>query len=160
VRQLVWTKTGVAVLGALAALFPALPAAADPPGPAAAYCGWSASTRERALPPALRTVAAKALDTDVSAVQADGYYRCAHGRLLVCTVGANLNCGKADTNKKQRSVIAFCRANPDASVVPMVVTGHDTIYSWSCVHGAPQLQEPSAAVDADGYVADNWREIK
>jgi hypothetical protein len=149
------TMAGVVMSAALTAPLWTLPAAADPVG---AYCGHSASTRERPLPAALQPLAGKALETDVTNVPT--YYRCSHGRLLVCTVGANLNCGKADTKKHPPAVVTFCRENPDASVVPMVVTGHDTIYSWTCVHGVPKLQEPFAAVDADGYVADNWREIK
>lgn len=152
-----WMLSAAAMSVALAACLVALPAAADPAG---TYCGRSATTKERPLPAALQRLAAKALDTDIASLQAAAYFRCSHGRLLVCTVGANLSCGKADTDENPRPVVAFCRENPDASIVPMVVTGHDTIYSWSCVHGAPQLQEPAAALDADGYLVDHWREIK
>ena len=49
--------------------------------------------------------------------------------------------------------------NPDAPLVPMAVTGHDTIYAWRCASGAPVAEPPSMAVDADGYIADNWREV-
>ncbi len=152
----IWIRGGLALLAALAAVLLALPAEADP---ARAYCGRSVSGRERPLPASLHDLAVKALGIDAS-VRTGLSYRCARGKLLVCSVGANLSCGRANTDKNPRAVAAYCRENPDTDVVPMVVTGHDTIYNWSCVHGAPKLQPPSTAVDADGYLADNWREIE
>ena len=55
---------------------------------------------------------------------------------MVCTVGANLPCGKANTYcDPSAGVVQWCRDNPDASVVPAVATGHDTIYEWRCQGG-------------------------
>ena len=152
-----WMLSAAAMSGALAACLIALPAAADPAG---AYCGKSASTHERPLPAALQALAAKALDTDVASIQADAYLPL-FARTSVGLHGRRQS-ELRESRHEQASALGhrLLPENPDASVVPMVVTGHDTIYSWSCVHGAPQIQEPSAAVDADGYVADNWREIK
>ena len=103
--------------------------------------------------------AAQALDVDVAIVKTGASYRCSGGRLLVCAVGANLWCGKADTDTRPARVAAYCRSNPDAVLAPMAVTGHATIYAWRCAHGAPEIEPSPMAVDPDGYIADNWREL-
>ena len=133
------------------------PAAAA--GLAAAYCANGAAFSERPLPAALASAAASALAMDAGMIKIGAFYRCSRGRLLVCAVGANLSCGKANTGRNPPSVVDYCRRNPDARLVPMAVTGHDTIYAWHCANGAPVIEPPSMAVDADGYIADNWREL-
>jgi len=123
-------------------------------------CRGAASSSAAELPDELIPAAAKALEMDARFIRGGGYYRCSHGRLFVCAVGANLNCGKADTERNPDSVVAYCLHNPNNPFIPMAVTGHATVYSWKCVGGAPQLLEGGLSVDADGYVADNWRELK
>src|SRR5689334_13936968 len=55
-------------------------------------------------------------------------YRCAAGRVLVCIVGANLPCGKANASRTPgEGTVQWCRANPDADSVPAAATGHDTL---------------------------------
>src|SRR5215472_5181922 len=39
-------------------------------------------------------------------------FRCADGRVLLCTYGANLPCGKANTDRRPAGVEAWCRENP------------------------------------------------
>ena len=61
-------------------------------------------------------------------------WRCVDGKVYACNVGANLPCDeKADTSRTPSAPIAeFCRQNPGAPVVPMVVTGRATVYEWRC----------------------------
>ncbi len=54
---------------------------------------------------------------------------------MACTVGANLNCGKADTRRDLPGATAWCRENPDSDFIPMFATGHETIYDWRCTKG-------------------------
>src|SRR5262245_7102022 len=56
-------------------------------------------------------------------------WRCMDGKVYACTVGANLPCGeKADTSRAPRlSIAEFCRQNPSADIIPMVVTGRATV---------------------------------
>jgi len=142
----------------LAASF-ALSATASAAGLAAAYCGAGAGSGDRPLPPELAAAAAQALGLDAAIVGTGAYYRCSNRRLLVCAVGANLWCGKAETDAKPAAVAAYCRRHPDAAMAPMAVTGHATIYAWRCARGVPQIEPSPQSVDPDGYIADNWREL-
>jgi hypothetical protein len=135
-------------------------ASAEPP---AAYCqraGTNDTTHPipEALVPAVnaafgtRMPASVAMDTTV--------FRCADHRVIVCTVGANLPCGKADTSRAPNSgAIRWCRDNPDADFVPAAITGHDTIYTWRCHAGAPQIARQTLHVDPHGFVAESWQPL-
>jgi hypothetical protein len=87
------------------------------------------------------------------------FVRCAGDRLLACSVGANLNCGKADTRRSLPGAREYCRANPDADNIPMVATGHATIYAWRCVGRSAVATKAVVAVDPHGYDAGNWKEV-
>jgi hypothetical protein len=41
----------------------------------------------------------------------------------------------------------------------MYVTGHDTIYEWRCVEGQVAATKVMT-VDAQGYVANNWKPLR
>ncbi len=87
-------------------------------------------------------------------------FRCASGRMLVCTTGANLPCGPANTSRMPGSgAVDWCREHPDAAFIPAVATGHDTIYAWRCQGGAPQIVRQTQAVDARGFIARYWKEL-
>ena len=83
-------------------------------------------------------------------------YRCMNGMIMLCMTGANLACGKADSNRRPAGAIAWCRDHRDADTVPMFVTGHNTIYSWRCSAGAPVIEGDAEAVDARGFLSRNW----
>jgi hypothetical protein len=87
-------------------------------------------------------------------------WRCARGAVLTCLYGANIPCdAKADTSRTPTPAIAaFCRENPNATFVPMVVTGHETVVSWACKDGQP-LPTKVGAVDAEGYAKAYWRRV-
>ncbi len=88
-------------------------------------------------------------------------WRCAGGKVLACYVGANLPCGeKADTNKTPNTGIAdYCKANPNAEVVPAVAAGRATVYEWRCKAGAPEIVKQIAKPDAQGFIAEIWYPI-
>ncbi len=88
---------------------------------------------------------------------ATSYYRCAGGDLLVCTVGANLPCGKADTNKNLPAATRWCATHDNSDFIPMAVTGHDTPYAWRCAGGTAVAGAPTGKLDARGFFAENWK---
>ncbi|PPQ28709.1 hypothetical protein [Rhodopila globiformis] len=113
----------------------------------------------RPLPPALvlraRAVFGLAMPDDL--IRRATVYRCLDGRTLLCTAGANLVCGKANTRRDLPGVAAWCRDHRDVDSVPMFVTGHDTAYRWRCADGAP-LIVATEAVDARGFLSRNWKD--
>lgn len=88
-------------------------------------------------------------------------FRCVDHRVMVCTTGANLPCGKANTRREPTAGMAqWCRENPNAEVIPAVVTGHDTIYAWRCQSGSPQIERQTLQVDPRGFVAEYWKPLR
>jgi hypothetical protein len=54
-------------------------------------------------------------------------------------MAAKLGGAKALTSREPTPAIAqFCRDHPDARFVPMVVTGHETVESWTCRGKRPE----------------------
>lgn len=140
--------------GALSFASPATPASL------AALCASGRGPRAPVpVPRALEAEVARTFGVSVDAVGHGGFVRCADGKLLACLVGANLNCGKANTSRSLPGASAFCRANPGSDVVPMAATGHDTIYAWRCVGKRAVAGDAVVVVDPDGYDAANWREV-
>ena len=140
--------------GALQCVFPASAAS----GPAA--CASGAGPRAPApVPKDLEAAVASTFAVPFDVVRRGGVVRCAKDKLLACLIGANRNCGKANTRRSLPGASAFCRANPDADVIPMAATGHDTIYAWRCVGRRPVAENTVVAVDPDGYDAGNWKEV-
>jgi hypothetical protein len=87
-------------------------------------------------------------------------FRCADRRVLVCTVGANLPCGKANTSRMPgEGAVRWCADHADSAFVPAVATGHDTIYEWRCTGGTPQIARQVLEVDARGFVAEFWKSL-
>jgi hypothetical protein len=128
-----------------------------------AYCkrvGTDDTTRPipEKLVPAVNALFAMHLPARVA--MATTVFRCAEHHAMVCTVGANLPCGKADTNRAPNpGIVQWCRANSDAPFVPAAATGHDTIYEWRCRAGAPQIAHQSLHVDPRGFVAEFWKTL-
>ncbi|MGH7272774.1 MAG: hypothetical protein ACREJ3_20280, partial [Polyangiaceae bacterium] len=60
-------------------------------------------------------------------------WRCDGGKVLACSFGANLPCGKANANRIPTAAEAqFCGENPSSPVIPAYITGHDTLFAWIC----------------------------
>ena len=56
-------------------------------------------------------------------------------------------------------VAEFCREHPDSDVIPMVVTGRETVYEWRCASGAPVIVRQVTTPDARGFLSNIWYEI-
>jgi hypothetical protein len=133
---------------------------AGAPALAAPLCGAGVTDDAlRPLPPALVDRAKQefglAMPDDL--VARTTLMRCFDGQVLICNEGANLPCGKANLSRDLPGTAAWCRANPQASMVPAFATGHDTIYTWTCDHGVPRAGEPVQAVDQRGFIKQFWR---
>jgi len=155
-------RLGILMAGGLSliAFASAGPAVAAPDGPlSATYCRGAANTAAMAVPDALAPAVSSAFGVDEQAVKGASYYRCAQGRLLACMVGANLPCGKADVRRRLPAADDYCRQNPGSTFIPMVVTGHDTIYAWRCLRAAAAPGRPIERVDAQGFVARYWKRL-
>jgi hypothetical protein len=88
-------------------------------------------------------------------------FRCVDRHLLVCTVGANLPCGLANASRTPSAAMSqWCRDHRDDMVIPAVVTGHETIYAWRCLDGAPQVVRQIGQVDPRGFVAQYWKALQ
>lgn len=111
------------------------------------------------VPKDLEAAVAKTYGLPVELVRRGAFVRCAGGRLLACAIGANLNCGKANTRRSLSGASEYCRANPGADFIPMFATGHDTIYAWRCAGRRAVAGKALVTVDAHGYDAGNWKEI-
>jgi hypothetical protein len=97
------------------------------------------------------------LDIPDDVVLKSTVYRCMGGKTLLCTAGANLVCGKANTSRDLPGVTAWCRDHSGSDDVPAFVTGHDTIYRWHCFGGKPRIAATIEATDSRGFIARNWK---
>ena len=85
------------------------------------------------------------------------YYRCFAHDVLICTSGANLPCGKANRRRTIPGASAWCVDHPDADFIPMVATGHDTIYRWQCRGGKAVIVGTASRLDQRGFIAALWK---
>lgn len=123
------------------------------------YCGASPDTPQKLASGELTTRIAETFGLDVGMARGGSFYRCVSGRLLVCTVGANLPCGKANLATSMKEASAYCSRNPNALNIPMAVTGHDTVWSWRCAGTTAQAEGPLQKIDPQGYFEENWKEL-
>jgi hypothetical protein len=124
------------------------------------YCPDPARGSPGKVPAQLTKAVAGAFQIDEATVRAAAFVRCADQKLMGCYTGANLNCFKADTRRTLPGASAWCHEHPGSKGIPMSATGHDTIYDWSCSGTRAVAGEVVLAVDEQGYIADNWKEIR
>jgi hypothetical protein len=126
-----------------------------------AYCRQSGTDDTlRAVPASLVPAIVRLFHlgaTPAAVVSRSTYFRCADRHVLVCSVGANLVCGKADTRRELAGVTAWCRENAGAANVPAYVTGHATIYLWRCDGTRPVAMQSLLSVDPRGFIMQNWK---
>lgn len=119
--------------------------------------------RLQALPPGLAAKARQifeiAAEMPDAIVKAATSVRCMSGTVWLCNRGANLVCDKADVSRRSPGAERYCKQDPDAIGVPMSATGHATIYDWKCVGGKAVIAGQSTAVDARGFLAENWKRL-
>ena len=122
------------------------------------YTGPSAPD---AIIEALRQEAGISSDAPVDWVAAGSVWRCMDGKVWGCFVGANLPCSeKADTSATPGPEMQdFCEQNPDADVIPAVVTGRATVYEWRCEGNTPTAGQQLLTPDARGFLSDFWYEL-
>lgn len=77
-----------------------------------------------------------------------------------CYIGANLNCFRADVRRTIPTATDWCRANRGSENIPLSATGHETIYEWTCEDGRAVAGKVVVTVDPQGYIANNWKEIR
>jgi hypothetical protein len=153
-RQLLTTACSVGLFLAAAAGLARPAVAAEP------YCPNPSHAEPAKTPAALIGSIAKAFQIDEAMARDASYVRCAGSTLMGCTVGANLDCFKADTRRVLTGATAWCRDNPNAESIPMAATGHATIYEWSCKEGRAVAGKPLVKVDSQGFIADNWKALR
>ena len=86
-------------------------------------------------------------------------YRCAEGRILICNLGANLPCGKANASRDLRAADTWCSGNPGSDFIPMYITGHDRIYRWRCDGAKAATSGEPLAVDRRGFISQYWQPV-
>jgi hypothetical protein len=115
----------------------------------------------RSIPPELTPQVNATLDMHMSTrmVTHNTVFRCADGKVMICTFGANLPCGKANTKRTNEGAAAWCKDHPDSDFVPAFAAGHDTIYAWACHDGAPRIIRQISKVDSRGFIAQFWKQL-
>lgn len=88
-------------------------------------------------------------------------WRCMGGKVYLCSFGANLPCDeKAGTSKKPTpGMNDFCKTTPASDMIPAYITGHATVYDWSCKDGAPVPGKQLVKPDARGFLSNIWHEL-
>ena len=109
------------------------------------------------VPEAVRLFGLEAMPAEE--VERSTVFRCDAGRVLICNLGANLPCDKADTSRDLPAADAWCAENPSADFIPMYVTGHDTIYRWRCQGGKAATTGEPLAVDQRGFISRLWKPV-
>jgi hypothetical protein len=110
---------------------------------------------ETLVPAAVRLFQLEAMPAEQ--VRQTTYYRCAGGRVLLCTTGANLPCGKANTSRRLQAADAWCAEHPGSDFIPAFATGHDTIYRWRCRGGRAATVGAAMKLDRRGFIARYWK---
>ena len=150
----------VAAIGIGLCGFAPPPAAAASP---AALCRkLGTSDRLRPIPDSLVPAARRLFDlheAPAAWIRHATLFRCYDHHVLVCNLGANLPCGKADTRRHLPAADAWCAGHPGSDFIPFVVTGHGSIYRWHCSGTRAAASGPPRAVDARGFIANLWKQI-
>lgn len=93
---------------------------------------------------------------DHYAAQNAVYWRCMHGDVYGCSPGANLECWTADADQRPtKAMNDWCAQHP-ASAIPAVVSGHSTIYEWTCSGGTAERGRQLVELDEAGLNARIW----
>lgn len=150
----------LAILAFASLALAARPAAAGPAESPRAYCSRIGNDDTLRLPPPSLAAAIRRLfGVSGTDVLKSSYYRCAGGAVLVCWVGANLPCGKANSSKTLPAAAQWCATHANSDSIPMYVTGHDTLYSWRCAGGQAAAGAPLGKLDARGFFPDYWKKL-
>ncbi len=108
----------------------------------------------------LKKASGASADAPIELFTTGAFWRCMDGKVYACTVGANLPCdSKANTDKTPtQAENDFCQTNPTADI-PAYITGHDSIYAWTCQAGKPGIDQQVFLVDPQGFITEIWYAI-
>lgn len=88
-------------------------------------------------------------------------WRCVSGQVWGCFVGANLPCGRIDTsNEPTDQMNNYCRDNPGTALIPAAITGHGTLYGWTCRGGVAVAGTVGITLDPRGFASDWWYHLR
>jgi hypothetical protein len=155
------SAVGLAAVLSLAATFSAFCQEAPGQDPTKFCASVVSDDQVRPIPPELVPQSRRLFylrPVDPGQVQRSTVYRCMDGAAWLCSYGANLVCAKADISRTSTGAQRYCRENPGSEVVPMVATGHATIYSWECIGNKPRIKS-SVTVDSRGFIANQWKRL-
>jgi len=158
-QQLYWALLVLALPAVVA--WPTAPARAESPAATCLRLGTEDTLREipRSLVHAVNTAFGTRMPARV--VLATTVFRCANAHVLVCTTGANLPCGRANTDRMPApGAVDWCREHPDDTFIPAAVVGHETIYDWRCRIGAPEIARQAHEIDGRGFFAQYWKRLR
>jgi hypothetical protein len=116
----------------------------------------------RAIPTSLVPVAVRLFQLDAlpaDQVQRSTYFRWANRHVLLCNLGANLPCGKADTRRDIPGAGGWCADHAGSDFIPMYVTGHATIYRRRCDGSKAAITGTAFTVDDHGFIAQMWKQV-
>ena len=88
-----------------------------------------------------------------------GAYRCMDSHLVGCLVGANLPCFKMDASPQNKGADAFCQGNANSDSVPLVASGHGSIYEYKCVGNRAEIKDTMYQLDKRGFARDLWKTL-
>ena len=126
----------------------------------AAHCA-AAGNDDRVKPipeelvPAARRLFAPGSNEPDAALKASTVNRCMRGQVWLCNTGANLTSTRGDARRASRGAAAWCKDHPGSDIVPMVATGHATIFTWACVGSEPLIAQ-AEKLDPRGFIAAQW----
>jgi hypothetical protein len=152
-----WTLKTLFMTLAMALAFAAMMPSAQA---ADAFCPNRAHAKPMKAPAELLPALTKAFQIDAAAARDTTYVRCAGTKIMGCYIGANLVCDKADTRRVLPGATAWCHDNPGSKIVPMVATGHATIYEWKCQGTRAVAGKAVMKIDGQGYLAANWKQLQ
>jgi len=88
-------------------------------------------------------------------------WRCMDGAVYACNVGSNRPCSAKPSTDLQpnEGMRTWCKENPGSDFIPMYITGHDTLFDWSCDGESPKRGRQISQLDARGFVANIWHRL-
>lgn len=159
---MIYSFSILAVCGALVG--GAYAAAAAPPKATEAPAGFCSHVGTddalRPIPGSLISVAQHVFGLGAmpaSLIRQSTFFRCYDRHVLLCTVGANLPCGKADTRTSIPAADEWCVKHAGGGPIPAYVVGHATIYDWKCDGAKAATAGAVLHVDGRGFIAEYWK---
>lgn len=122
-------------------------------------CSYAGKRARRPIPQSLVPTAKRIFSLRMPDQQVlhSTVFRCAEGHVLVCSYGANLPCGKANSDRDLSGAEAWCRDHPNADLVPRFAIAWGNIYNWGCADGTRKVIAQIEDIDPRGFVARYWK---